>query len=115
MVGKMTTTATAQHHQQLPAIYDVFVAQSGAILNTISVSRIFPQIWRLHPLLPRFVAAVLQAYETRVGDVFVVSGNDALMACSLPSHTAQLLQLAAWVTSEGAEIIPRADPSWTGQ
>ena len=55
------------------------------------------------------VAAVLQAYETRVGDGFVVSGNEALVVCSLPSHTAQFLQVAAWITSEGVEISPRLD------
>ena len=57
---------------------------------------------------------MLQAYETRVADGFVLSGNDALVVCSLPSHTAQFLQVAAWVTSEGAEIIPRLDPSSAG-
>jgi hypothetical protein len=53
-------------------------------------------------------AAVLQAYETRVGDGFVMAGNEALVVCSLPAHTAQFLQVAAWITSEGVEISPSA-------
>jgi hypothetical protein len=57
--------------------------------------------------LPLFTA-VLQAYETRVGDGFVMAGNEALVVCSLPAHTAQFLQVAAWITSEGVEISPSA-------
>jgi hypothetical protein len=57
--------------------------------------------------LPLF-AAVLQAYETRVADGFVMAGNEALVVCSLPAHTAQFLQVAAWITSEGVEISPSA-------
>jgi hypothetical protein len=57
--------------------------------------------------LPLF-AAVLQAYETRVGDGFVMAGNEALVVCSLPAHTAQFLQVAAWITNEGVEISPSA-------
>ena len=76
----------------------------------MSAAAVIPPSRRL-----RFFTAVLQAYETRVGDGFVLSGNDALVVCSLPSHTAQFLQVAAWVTSEGAEIIPRLDPSSAGQ
>ena len=75
----------------------------------MSAAAVIPPSRRL-----RFFTAVLQAYETRLGDGFVLSGNDALVVCSLPSHTAQFLQVAAWVTSEGAEIIPRLDPSSAG-
>ncbi len=58
---------------------------------------------------------MLQAYETRVADGFVMSGNEALVVCSLPSHTAQFLQVVAWVTSESVEIFPRQDPSAAGR
>ncbi len=58
---------------------------------------------------------MLQAYETRVGDGFVMSGNEALVVCSLPSHTAQFLQVVAWVTSDSVEIFPRQDPSAAGR
>jgi hypothetical protein len=61
----------------------------------------------LDPSLPLF-PAVLQAYETRVADGFVMAGNEALVVCSLPAHTAQFLQVAAWITSEGVEISPSA-------
>ena len=48
--------------------------------------------------------AVLQDYETRVGDVFVISHNEAILSCSLPSHTAEFLSIVAWVTSEGVTL-----------
>ena len=48
--------------------------------------------------------AVLQAYETRVADVFVIAHNEAILSCSLPSHAAGFLDIVAWVTSEGLNI-----------
>ena len=44
------------------------------------------------------------SYETRVGDSFVISANDALLSCSLPSYASEYLTIVAWVTSEGAHI-----------
>ena len=49
-------------------------------------------------------AVVGQEYETRVGDIFVMLQNDALVACSLPSFAADLLTIQNWVTSEGENI-----------
>ena len=43
-------------------------------------------------------------YETRVGDAFVISSNDAILSCSLPSFAAEYLSVSAWVTSEGLEV-----------
>ena len=48
--------------------------------------------------------AVGQEYETRVGDIFVMLQNDALVACSLPSFASELLSVQSWVTSEGENI-----------
>jgi hypothetical protein len=72
-----------------------------------SFSASFCSLSVLTSSLPLF-AAVLQAYETRVADGFVMAGNEALVVCSLPAHTAQFLQVAAWITSEGVEISPSA-------
>ena len=48
--------------------------------------------------------AVLQPYETRVGDVFVIAHNEAILSCSLPSHAGGFLEISSWVTSEGLNI-----------
>lgn len=49
-------------------------------------------------------SVVGQEYETRVGDIFVMLQNDALVACSFPSFAADLLTVQNWVTSEGENI-----------
>ena len=49
-------------------------------------------------------AVVGQEYETRVGDIFVMLQNDALVACSFPNFAADLLTVQNWVTSEGENI-----------
>ena len=49
-------------------------------------------------------SVVGQEYETRVGDIFVILQNDALVACSFPSFAADLLTVQNWVTSEGENI-----------
>ena len=45
-------------------------------------------------------------YETRVGDAFVISSNDAILSCSLPSFASEYLTVLAWVTSEGLQVSP---------
>ncbi len=46
-----------------------------------------------------------QSYETRVGDEFVIVGNDVLMKCDIPSFAADLLSVSAWRTEpDGQEI-----------
>ena len=44
-------------------------------------------------------------YETRVSDTFVISSNDVLLSCSLPSFASEYLMVTAWVTSQGQEIV----------
>lgn len=46
----------------------------------------------------------MQQYETRVADVFVISSNEAILSCSLPSHNAEFLTITSWVTNEGVNI-----------
>ena len=50
--------------------------------------------------------AVGQVYQTRVSDVFAISGNDALISCTLPSFASEFLSVISWVTSEGHQILP---------
>ena len=47
---------------------------------------------------------VAQPYETRVGDEFVILGNDALVKCSVPSFAADYLEVVGWVTDQGYAI-----------
>ena len=49
-------------------------------------------------------------YETRVGDAFVISSNDALLSCSLPSFASEYLSVVAWVSSEGLEVSSSHNP-----
>jgi hypothetical protein len=54
-----------------------------------------------------FCLAVGQVYQTRVSDVFVIIGNDALVSCSLPSFASEFLSITSWVTSNGHQIMPK--------
>ena len=49
-------------------------------------------------------------YETRVADAFVISSNDAILSCSLPSFASEFLSVVAWVTSEGVQVY-RQEPA----
>jgi hypothetical protein len=53
---------------------------------------------------PTLFLVVNQIYETRVGDEFVMLGNDVLVKCLLPSFVADNIQVEGWITSEGIEI-----------
>ena len=52
---------------------------------------------------------VVQTYETRVGDEFVIIGNDALVKCSVPSYAADFMEVVGWVTNEDYEITNLVD------
>ena len=47
-------------------------------------------------------------YETRVADAFVISSNDAILSCSLPSFASEYLLVTAWVTSQGEQVSRQA-------
>ena len=51
----------------------------------------------LSPCIP---AAVNQNYETRVPDVFVMIGNDALVKCDVPSYASDMLEIVGWKLAE---------------
>ena len=52
---------------------------------------------------------VVQTYETRVADVFVIIGNDALVKCTVPSYAADFMEIVGWVTNEDYEITNLVD------
>lgn len=41
--------------------------------------------------------AVLQAYEARVNDEFVLRGNTAILKCIVPSFVADFINVMAWI------------------
>ena len=59
-----------------------------------------------------FVLDVVQNYVTRVGDEFVIIGNDVLMKCAVPSFAVDLVILTGWVINEDTEIV--ADSNQNG-
>lgn len=50
--------------------------------------------------------AVVQGYETDVIKEFAISGNDAIIKCSIPSYVADLVSVISWtITSVQDEEI----------
>ena len=43
-------------------------------------------------------------YKTTAHEEFVISGNDALMKCNIPSFMSDFVSVTSWVSSEGLEI-----------
>lgn len=43
------------------------------------------------------VVAVLQEYEARVNDEFVLRGNTAILKCIVPSFVADFVHVMAWI------------------
>lgn len=48
-------------------------------------------------LSPSFVTAVLQSYEARVNDEFILRGNTAIIKCIVPSFVADFVHVVAWI------------------
>jgi hypothetical protein len=44
---------------------------------------------------------VSQSYSTDVGLEYVISGNDVLLKCGVPSHVADFVAVISWVDNEG--------------
>lgn len=40
--------------------------------------------------------AINQEYQTEAENEYVISGNDALLKCKIPSYVADLIQVVAW-------------------
>jgi hypothetical protein len=49
---------------------------------------------------------VSQSYTTHVSQEYVISGNDVLFKCGVPSHVADFVTVVSWIDSEGAQIVP---------
>ena len=49
-----------------------------------------------HCFAPNKSLAVHQPYETRVGDEFVIVGNDVLVKCDFPGFASDFLDVVGW-------------------
>ncbi len=47
-----------------------------------------------------------QNYDAEVGKEHVILGNDVLIACEIPSFVGDLVQVVAWVDSQGDQFLP---------
>ena len=45
-----------------------------------------------------------QQYETDVNTEYIITGNDALVKCNIPSFMSDFVSVESWMTSEGQEI-----------
>lgn len=53
---------------------------------------------------------MLQAYEARVNDEFVLKGNTAILKCIVPSFVADFVHVVAWIMDNQtvtAQMIPK--------
>ena len=49
---------------------------------------------------------VSQSYDAEVGKNHVILGNDALVACEIPSFVGDLIDVVAWVDNQGSQFLP---------
>ena len=57
--------------------------------------------------VPNIMLSVLvtqQQYKTSAHEEYIITGNDALMKCSIPSFMSDFVFVASWVDSEGNEM-----------
>ena len=45
-----------------------------------------------------------QKYETGATDEYIITGNDVIMKCNIPSFMSDFVSVISWVDSEGQEI-----------
>ena len=46
-----------------------------------------------------------QVYKTSGNEEYVITANDVLMKCNIPSFVADFVTVTSWVDSEGAEYL----------
>lgn len=51
--------------------------------------------------LIHFLIVVSQAYDARVIDEYILSGNSAVLKCLVPSFVADFLEVISWELSDG--------------
>lgn len=48
---------------------------------------------------------VSQKYNTHAAPEEIISGNDAVMKCSVPSFMSDFVDIVSWVDSEGSQFM----------
>ena len=59
------------------------------------------------PDVPNIILSILvtqQQYKTSAHEEYIITGNDALMKCSIPSFMSDFVFVTSWVDSEGNEM-----------
>ena len=51
-------------------------------------------------------SVVTQKYAAEVHNEHVIRGNDVLVGCEIPSFVGDLVDVVAWVDSQGNEYLP---------
>nr|XP_022920801.1 Down syndrome cell adhesion molecule-like protein Dscam2 isoform X2 [Onthophagus taurus] len=54
-------------------------------------------------------AVVKQKYDIQVHDVYVISGNTAVLKCKIPSYVAEYVMVTSWVQDGNINIYPNTD------
>lgn len=50
-----------------------------------------------------------QEYSSEILSEYVISGNNALMKCSIPSYVADFVHVSSWVSNTGEPFVPGQD------
>ena len=53
------------------------------------------------------ILVVSQGYVAEVSNEHVILGNDVLATCKIPSFVGDLVDIIAWVDSQGSEYLPK--------
>ena len=64
------------------------------------------QLLTLHVIRNILFLVVTQNYDAEVHKEHVILGNDVLVACEIPSFVGDLVEVVAWVDSQGDQILP---------
>ena len=51
-----------------------------------------------------FVLVTQQSYKTGASEEYIITGNDALIKCNIPSFMSDFVRVTSWVSSEGEQI-----------
>ena len=57
--------------------------------------------------IDNIILVVSQGYVAEVSNEHVILGNDVLATCKIPSFVGDLVDIIAWVDSQGSEYLPK--------
>lgn len=66
-------------------------------------------LYQPHFIPKLMITVVNQFYDAEITKEYVMRGNAAILKCLIPSFVADFVQVTAWISDEGEEIIPGND------